>query len=337
MKAPHSSDPAAADPADGIYLPARFIPTPRSISREAQAFLSHSSPFDADLAPGSKDDKAAWRAHAEKINEGIIALTERNAERYPAEVVTHSLSASLLYEVRPRNLSPRREQCAILYLHGGGFFVGGGRAAVNSAMKLAGLSQTRVFSLDYRMLPDFPFPAPLEDSVEAYRFLLKGHRPQSIALFGPSAGGNLAPAAILKARDQSLPLPAACAVHSPVSDLTESGDSYSTNDTLDIVLKHRMPSLLERYANGHDLSDPLLSPIFADFSKGFPPTVLTSGTRDLLLSSTVLLHRSLRRAGILAELHVFEAMTHAPFFDAPEEHEVDREHVEFLLRHMKGA
>jgi acetyl esterase/lipase len=88
------------------------------------------------------------------------------------------------------------------------------------------------------------------------------------------------------------------------------------------------------YAGGHDYSDPLLSPVYADYSKGFPPTILTTGTRDLLLSSTVMLHRAMRRGGVDAHLHVWEAMTHAPFFGAPEERELYDETARFLLAHM---
>jgi acetyl esterase/lipase len=116
--------------------------------------------------------------------------------------------------------------------------------------------------------------------------------------------------------------------------MTEAGDSYETNHTIDIVLKQRMPQLATLYAAGHDLRDPLLSPIFADYSPGFPPTILTTGTRDLLLSSTVLLHRAMRRGGVDAHLHVWEAMTHAPFFGAPEEAELYGETVNFMLAHL---
>jgi acetyl esterase/lipase len=185
------------------------------------------------------------------------------------------------------------------------------------------------------MPPDHPFPAPLDDAVEAYRWLLERYRPESIGVYGPSAGGNLAPAMILKARDLGLPLPGACAVHSPASDCTESGDSYETNAVIDIILQRRLPELMALYTDGHDPTDPLISPAFADYSRGFPPTLLTTGTRDLLLSSTVMLHRALRRGGVRAELHVWEAMTHAPFFNSPEERELLDETVRFLLENTR--
>jgi epsilon-lactone hydrolase len=318
----------------GILVQARFVPTPHTISPQAQAFLSTPRPEQ----PTTPDvtDKAAWRAHVEVNNRGHVQAYARMAQPYPAETITHQLSAAALYEITPRSLSPRNEQRAILFVHGGAFTMGGGEAAIYAAMPLAALAQTRTYSIDYRMPPDHPFPAALDDTVEAYRWLLTKYQPDSIAIYGISAGGNIAPASLLKARDLGLPMPAACALHSPASDLTESGDTYETNDTIDIVLKHRSGDLFAMYADGCDLKNPLLSPAFADFSNGFAPTILTSGTRDLLLSSTVLLHRALRRGGIKAELHVWEAMTHAPFFGAPEEQELFKEQVKFLLGHMRS-
>lgn len=266
----------------------------------------------------------------------MIALIKPYADRYPGEVVTHQLGSAKVYEVTPRNLASENRDHAILYVHGGGFVMGGGEAAIYPAMQMAGMAKMRVYSTDYRMAPEFPFPVPVDDTVEAYRFLLGKHKPQNIALFGPSAGANLAPAAILKARDLGLPLPAACAMHSCPCDLAREGDSFYTNYMVDIVLKQRMPDLGNLYANGHDPKDPLLSPVYGDFAKGFPPSILTSGTRDLLLSPTVMMHRALLRGGVRAELHVWEAMTHAPFFGAPEEAELYEEHIRFMLRHMGG-
>lgn len=318
----------------GLTVPERFIPVPTSISLEAQAFLAHLPPPADNEPPPPVTDKAAWRARAAAADQGMMPIIAGYAQQYPAEVTTHQLSAAPLYELAPKNLTPENERRALLYVHGGGFFMGGGQAAIYAAMPLASLARVRTFSLDYRMPPDHPFPAALDDSIEAYRWLLQRYKPQNIAIYGPSAGGNLAPALILKARDLGLPLPAVCAVHSPAADLTESGDTFRTNAVIDAILQQPMPELMELYSNGHDRTDPLISPIFADYGAGFPPTILTTGTRDLLLSSAVLLHRALRRGGVEAELHVWEAMPHAPFFGSPEEHELYGETVRFILEHL---
>jgi epsilon-lactone hydrolase len=318
---------------DGVLVPEHFVPTPRTISPQAQAFLSNVPPVQAKPMP-PKEDLQAWKAFREDADRMVSFIIKHYADQFPGKVDSHQLSSSTLYEVTPNNLAPEHERLVILYIHGGGYIQGGGQACVYPAHQMAGLSKTRVFSLDYRLAPEHPFPAALDDSVEAYRFILKKYKPHNVAIFGPSAGANLAPVCILKARELGLPLPGACAVHSAPSDMSDLGDSAYVHDTVDIVLKHPSPELHDVYANGHDLKDPLLSPRFADFSKGFPPTILTSGTRDLLLSGTVLLHRALCRAGIKAELHVWEAMCHAPFFGAPEEDELYNQHVSFMLEHI---
>jgi acetyl esterase/lipase len=117
----------------------------------------------------------------------------------------------------------------------------------------------------------------------------------------------------------------------PAVDLTASGDSMQTNRGLDPLLRGNEQPAFLLYAAGEDLTHPYLSPVYGDFSKGFPPTILTTGTRDLLLSDTVRMHRALRAAGVAAELHVTEAAGHGGFFGmAPEDHEITREVRRFI-------
>ena len=121
----------------------------------------------------------------------------------------------------------------------------------------------------------------------------------------------------------------------PEVDLTEAGDTFRTNELLDVNLKRAMPECNALYAAGHALTDPYVSPLFADFARGFPPTLIQSGTRDLFLSNSVLMHRKLRRAGIEAELHVWEAMPHGGFGfgPVPENDEIGQEVRRFIARH----
>lgn len=324
-----------ADQQDGILVPEHFVPTPTTISPQAQAMLRAKMPLGGHAIPKSFDDVAGWKAYREAGDKGMVMLTKHYATQYPGKVVTHKLSASQLYEVTPENASADNSGCAIIYVHGGGFTVGGGEAAIYPAMQMAGMAKCKVYSVDYRMAPEVAFPVPLDDTLEAYRFIIGRHKPHMVAVFGPSAGANLAPALVLKARDLGLAMPAACAMHSSPSDMSTWGDSGYVNDTVDIVLRHIMPEIGEVYSRGHDPKDPYLSPVLADFTKGFCPSILTSGTRDLLLSGTVRLHRAMIRGGVKAELHVWEAMTHAPFFNAPEEEELYMQHINFMLGHMK--
>lgn len=314
----------------GLHLPARFIPVPRSVSPEAQAVLAQPNPY-GDLAEPDPADKAAWEIYLEERREPFTQmLAARFGGDAPREQTEHRLSHAVLYEIEPITLNADDAGKALFYVHGGGFTSGGGVAAAYAAYQLARLSGLRTYSIDYRMPPRFPFPAGLDDAVEAYRFLLDRHAPADIAAYGASAGGGLVASCLLKARDLGLAMPGVCVLHSPEADLTESGDSFETNLGVDSVLR-RLTNSIALYADGHDLRDPYLSPLFGDFTKGFPPTMISAGTRDLFLSNAVLMHRALKRASIYSELSLWEAMGHAGFFGAaPEDHEMVAEQVAFM-------
>ena len=313
----------------GVSVPARTIPAPSTVSPQAQAFLSSPPDFGESAVP-EVTDKEGWRLFAEQGNRMLTEVMACRAQTFKGHTHTHQLPRAPLYEVVPENMD--REDQALFYVHGGAYIHGWGLAAAYMALPLCSLSQIRAFSVDYRMPPDHPFPVGLDDTVDAYRWVLQRYKPENLAVCGGSAGGGLAAAFLLKARDLGLPMPGACALATPESDLTESGDTFETNDTVDVVLKHRLTETIALYANGHDLRDPYLSPIFGDFSQGFPPTILISGTRDLFLSNTVLMHRALLRAGIQAELHIWEAMPHGGFFGAPEDQEVLAEQARFIAK-----
>ena len=147
---------------------------------------------------------------------------------------------------------------------------------------MAGFGRFRIISVDYRMPPDYPYPAALDDAVSVWKAALKMADPNNMAIFGSSAGGALTLSMIHRAKQDSLPLPAAIAPGTPMSDLTGSGDTFRTNAMLDNVLVAYGANCDKRaalYTNGRDIKDPMLSPLFGDMH-GFPPTILTSGTRS---------------------------------------------------------
>jgi acetyl esterase/lipase len=220
--------------------------------------------------------------------------------------------------------------CAVLEIHGGALVAMGGPLCSLLGGLAAVRTRMKTFSVDYRMPPEHPFPAALDDCLAAYEALLQQYPAEKIAVTGSSAGGNLAAALALRARDEGLPAPAGLVLYSPEVDLTESGDSFETNMGLDVNLTSRLMPANLLYADGRDLTDPYISPLFGDFSGGYPPTFLMTGTRDLFLSNTVRMHRALRRAGVAAELHVFEAMPHGGFFGSPEDAELHAEVRAFL-------
>jgi monoterpene epsilon-lactone hydrolase len=317
------------------YEVTRFIPVPKSVSPEAQRFLSMGLAVGGDGAQTEPalDDADGWRVLAEAANTMLVAVLE--SQPAPgATVESTSVDGVPVFVVTPKGVSDSADQPTYLDIHGGGFFMGGGDACRVMAMRSAAVAHMRTWSVDYRMPPDHPYPAGLDDCIAVYRKLLETRPPEQIVVGGGSAGGNLAAALILCARDEGLPIPAALVLLTPEADLTESGDSFMTNLGIDTVLQSSLSQSIALYAGDHDLTDPYLSPLFGDFSPPFPPTLVQAGTRDLFLSNAVRTHRKMRAAGVDAELHVFEAMPHGGFFGSPEDTELALEVRRFITAHL---
>ena len=318
-----------------LHVPARDLPVPRSVSPEAQAFLGMGR-FAEHMAMPPADDHDAWRAFVAVGEEAMGAVVAARAARFDATVEEREVAGVRVYVITPKGVrddDPRR----YLDIHGGGLTGGAGPLCRAMGIIAAERMQATTWAVDYRMPPDHPFPVPLDDCVAAYRGMLAEHRPDHVVIGGESAGGNLAPALVLRARDEGLPLPAGLVLITPELDLTESGDSFQANLGVDSNLPGSLMEANLLYAGGHDLGDPYVSPLFGDFTKGFPPTILTAGTRDLFLSNAVRMHRALRRAGVEAELHIKEAAPHSAYFGtAPEDSEIDEEIRFFAERHWAG-
>ncbi|MBL8894703.1 MAG: alpha/beta hydrolase, partial [Rhizobiales bacterium] len=243
------------------------------------------------------------------------------------------------YRLVPQDLPPENEARTFVHVHGGAYVFFGGDAATGEAAMIAYATKTPVISVDYRMPPDHPYPAALDDALAVWREVVKGRDSAKSALFGSSAGGGLAMATVLKLKQAREPLPGVLFLGTPWADLTKTGDTYFANDEVDNALvsyEGVLEAAAKLYAAGRDLKDPLLSPLYGDLT-GFPPSILISGTRDLLLSLTVRTHRSLREAGVDAELQVFEGMSHAQYltaYPAPEALEAIGEVAAFFERHL---
>ena len=336
--------PAAAadvtDPLDvaALQVPARTIPAPQSVSPEARATLAPSSrTYASESAYPPPDDLDAWRAMLNSIaaasaDAPMPGWAER-LEAIEATVESIDVGGVPVFDITPATARPGRPELIHLDIHGGALVFGGGIACQVMGLLAADRFQLRTWSVDYRMPPDHLYPAALDDCLTVYRSLVEQHGSENIVVSGGSAGGNLAAALILRARDEGLPLPPAVFLFTPEVDLTESGDTFQTNLGIDTVLHQGLRPINELYAGGEDLAHPYLSPLFGDFTQGFPPTFLQSGTRDLFLSNTVRMHRRLRAAGVAADLHVFEAMPHGGFGATPEDGELDAEVRRYLDTH----
>jgi acetyl esterase/lipase len=331
----------AADARPVFHLPARDIPVPSSISEQAQAMLAM-GPLMPDAEYPPLDDRDAWRTMIAEREGAVLAMLTAahpgapDAGALARQVDEMDLGGFPVHVVLPAGVSPD-DRRIYLDIHGGAWIQGGGEVCRASALRTAPMYGARVWAVDYRMPPDHPYPTPLDDCLAAYLALLEERRPAEIIVGGASAGGNLAAALILRARDEGLPMPAAVLLNTPATDLTAAGDTWQTNRGLDTVLTGDSHAAMMLYAADGDLRDPYISPLFGDL-KGFPPVMLTSGTRDRLLSDTVRMHRALRAAGVPAELHVLEAAGHGRFLGmAPEDRAMAVETRRFLDERWAAA
>ncbi|HTW33020.1 MAG TPA: alpha/beta hydrolase [Rhizomicrobium sp.] len=200
---------------------------------------------------------------------------------------------------------------AILYIHGGGFV--GGSPATHRALtwRLAKETGLPVYAIDYRLAPEHPFPAGLEDCVTAYRTLLeKGIASGAIAVGGDSAGGNLTLALALKLKASGLPQPAALVCLSPVTDLSEPAPSHKTNTRSDAMFDARtFDTVAKSYCPGHDASDPLVSPRRGDVA-GLPPTLFQASGAEMLRDDSVLMADRMRAAGVPVTIEIWPKVAH---------------------------
>lgn len=327
---------AHAQQALGRKLPERTVSVPPTISKE----LSEKAvSLPVRVFPMPQTD-AEWKAAQKSLDTDRAQTARKAAEAVGAILKEQRIAGVRCFEIIPKTISAAGANRLLVHVHGGAYVLGSGAGGTLEAILVATACGTRVISIDYRMPPDHPFPAAVDDAVAVWKDLVARHDRARMALFGTSAGGGLAMATVLSLKEHQLPLPAALFLGTPWTDLTKTGDSYFTHAELDNVLG-RYEGFLEvsarLYAGKTDLKHPLISPVYGDLA-GFPPTMLVTGTRDLFLSNTVRAHRKLRAAGVTADLHVFEAQSHADYlraYPAPESREMLEEVARFFDQHLQ--
>jgi acetyl esterase/lipase len=199
----------------------------------------------------------------------------------------------------------------VLYFHGGVYVLGDAFQAAGLASQVGRRTRAKVISVDYRLAPEHPYPAAVDDALAAYSALLEGGTaPSDIAFAGESAGGGLAVATLVNARDHGLPLPAAAFVMSPYADLTLAGTTMDTKRAVDVLMsRENLQSRVPDYTAGHDPALGLISPVFADLS-GLPPLIIQAGTHEVLLDDAVRLARQAATADVEVTLDITPGVPH---------------------------
>jgi epsilon-lactone hydrolase len=296
-------DSATFDP-DGTAHIMRTVPMPTTISPEAQTWLA-----SLTQQKSGQQTLAERRARTDEWRK----FGSGEARKYYAANVEETTTAGVRTDIITPLIMPEANRNRVLInLHGGGFNSDSG--SLIEGIPIANLAKTKVVSVYYRLAPENPFPAAVDDVLAVYKELLKTYKPGSIGIFGTSAGAILTAEVAVRLKQSGLPLPAALGIFSGLGDFSRVGDSrqlFTLNGLpgeMHPIDPNHLPD--DQYVGKTDRKDPVLSPLFADLH-GMPPSLLVTSTRDILLSDTTTLHRALLQSGVDARLIVFEALPHA--------------------------
>jgi len=315
------ADPYTKFDSDGTAHITRAIPVPKTISPEAQAAMASGENWVPRTGTKERD-----------------AFMEKMKALYPVDFEATTFGGVKVWAVTPKRLAPNKRDRLLICLHGGGFTSDSG--SLIESIPIAALTGTKVISVLYRLAPQSPFPAAVEDSSAVYTTALKTYAPRKVAIYGTSAGAVLTAQTAVQLRKNHVPLPGVLGFFSGYVDLARYGDSrflYGSGGLKDFsAMIEPLKGLgMVPYVGDHDRKDPVLSPMYADL-KGFPPTLCMTSTRDHCLSGTVDFHRALLQAGVDARLMVFDALPHAFWyrFDLPESKEALEAQAKFLDNHL---
>ncbi|RYB03585.1 alpha/beta hydrolase [Lichenibacterium ramalinae] len=318
-------------------VPSKSIPVPGDVDGATQALIA--APYRTPAWDADPADAAAWHALVDKLAQAALPGLAKARAALGVTLEPVMLGGVKGFVLTPREVPEAHRGQVIYNIHGGGYVYGPGESGTAEAMLMAAIGGYKVVAVDYRMPPDAPYPAAMDDADAGYRAVIADTDPKKVAVVGTSTGGGMTLALMLRLKAEGVALPGAIAPGTPWADLTETGDTYKTNEWVDNVLvsySGYLSHAAQLYAAGHDLKDPQLSPIYGDFH-GLPPTILTSGTRDLFLSNIVRTQQKLREAGVVQELQVYEGLSHAQYlFDpaAPVTRDVFGEITRFLDGHL---
>jgi epsilon-lactone hydrolase len=323
------------------------VPPSRYLSQAGREALGR-----VHAVPWSEQDAVSVQAFREWFERYSQPSLTKIRAAFPVEVRDEIIAGT--HAIRVLVPGAQEAHRVILSLHGGGFFTGNGAHALIESIPFAACSGVPVLSVDYRLAPEHPYPAAVEDVLAVYRALLDRYSPESIGLLGCSAGGALGAMCIASMRTALLPMPGALVllssgafadmVGNPLSAGTWGGDSryfaaalanrpYPRADGI----PPPSPAFMGAFLDGLDVADPLLSPAESqEVLASFPPTLLASGTRSFDLSAVVETHRRLVKAGVVADLHVWDGVNHCFFnnADLPESHELYSVVASFLEEHL---
>jgi acetyl esterase/lipase len=297
----------------------RVVPVPQTVSSQAQLSIGRAEPDQ-----GPPEQLADRRKRTDEYTaRARVAWTKL----CPNEIVEEKIAGVPVRIVTPDGMPESNKDKVLLNLHGGGFNSDSG--SYSESIPIASYSKIKVIAVLYRLAPEAPFPAAVEDSVAVYKELLKSYKPDHIVIYGTSAGAILTAQVAAKLKQLGLPVPAALGIFSGLGDFARNGDSMAMYGLRGLAghLDPPEPGPHDPYYVGSmDAKDPVLSPIYGNLH-GLPPTLFVTSGRDMLLSGTVNLHRAYLLAGVDARLVVYDALPHAFWYDPRLPEAIEANHI----------
>ncbi|HWT65250.1 MAG TPA: alpha/beta hydrolase [Terracidiphilus sp.] len=332
---PQPTTAAQAPNSDTSYIDAqgsahvtRIVPVPQTVSPEAQKIIARAEPDQGPRQPLSErrrlTDEYTARARVEWTKLCPNTIADTVIAGVPVHIVT------------PDGLPDANRNKVLLNLHGGGFNSDSG--SYTESIPIASYAHIKVVAVLYRLAPEHPFPAAVDDSIAVYKELLKTYKPDHIVIYGTSAGAILTAEVAARIKQLGLPLPAALGIFSGLGDFAHAGDSMALYALRGFAGHLDPPNPLEHdtaYTASTDLKNPVLSPIYGDLY-GLPPTLFITSGRDLLLSGTINLHRAYLNVGVDAHLVVYDALAHAFWYDPKLPEAIEANHImaDFFVKHL---
>jgi epsilon-lactone hydrolase len=316
-----------------------YVHVPVTVSLQAQQFLATLQ--DPALVPAFPDpaDIAGWRKLQTWAEADGKAKSEPLLKRYAHTAVEGKLGGIPILDVRPKDWKDNGK--ALVYIHGGAHVMYSAASMLGRAVVAAHATGLRVISIDYTLAPHAKYNQMSDEVVAAIQALLKqGQRLEDLAIYGDSSGSGLAAAVLLKMRDRGLGMPAAAILVSAWLDVTPSGDTETTLHDADpnqLYEKHGKYAAAA-FADPRDQKDPYASPVYGNFTKGFPPTLIQGGLKETLLSGFVRLYQALDNAGVPVKLDLYEGMIHNfqdRIPDAPESVLARKKIRDFLHQYLR--
>lgn len=315
-----------------------YVYVPDTVSPEFQEFLKKLPNPALRPAFPAPDDLDGWRRFHQAREKDMEPKVQSALKQYQPAVAERKLGGIPVLDIKPKGWQESRK--LLVYLHGGAYTMASARSSLMKSALAADATGYRVIAVDYTVAPRAKWQQVTDEVIAVVQALVKeGHALTDIGMFGDSAGGGMAPGVVLKMRDRDLGMPAAVVLWSPWSDITETGDTY-------VTLKHAEPTYLyatilkpsaDAYADAKDQKHPYVSPVYGDYSKGFPPTLIQGGTKEIFLSNFVRQYQALDTAGQTVKLDLYEGMPHVfqgQLPDAPESRLALKKMREFLVRYL---